>query len=193
MVQMTSIASMPNCYLGRIVPCSFHKLESFCCPSLHWQCGDYQQAFQSGHLSQTHTTMDVLLIPLGQRGNSSPWWHLVSLMYVSVFWDLDDQMMRLLHVTCPFDPDYCCHYCIFPTRYLLYPPLPLALVFEVFLAGLMLIVAALVDLVLRLTLIVATPRTSISINLKCWVVLFIKTIAIYLIIDVLCFHLIIYW
>ena len=120
-------------FLG-FLTCLFHKLESFCCPSLHWQCGDYQQAFQSGHLSQTHTTMDVLLIPLGQRGNSSPWWHLVSLMYVSVFWDLDDQMMRLLHVTCPFDPDYCCHYCIFPTRYLLYPPLPLALTFEVCLA-----------------------------------------------------------
>ena len=66
-------------------------------------------------------------------------------------------MMRLLHVTCPFDPDYCCHYCIFPTRYLLYPPLPLALAFEVCLAGLMLIVAAPVDLVLGLALIVAIP------------------------------------
>ena len=36
------------------------KLESFCCPSLHWQCRDYQQAFQSGHLSQTGTTMGIL-------------------------------------------------------------------------------------------------------------------------------------
>ena len=51
----------------------------------------------------------------------------------------------------------CCHYCIFPTRYLLYPPLPLALAFEVCLAGLMLIVAAPVDLVLGLALIAAIP------------------------------------
>ena len=101
-------------------------------------------------------------------------------------------MMRLLHVTCPFDPDYCCHYCIFPTRYLLYPPLPLALAFEVCLAGFMLIVAAPVDLVLGLTLIVATPQTPISISVKCWVVFFIKIIALYLIIYVLGFHLIIY-
>ena len=43
-------------------PVLFHKLESFCCPYLHWKCGDYQQAFQSGHLSQSHTTIDVLLI-----------------------------------------------------------------------------------------------------------------------------------
>ena len=155
---MTSIL-WPNCYIGRVssLTCLFHKLESFCCPSLHWQCGDYQQAFQSRHLSQTHTTMDVLLIRLGQRDNSSPWSHLVSLMYVSVFWDLDDQM-RLPHVTCPFDPDCCCHYCVFSTRYLLYPPLPLALAFEVCLAGLMLTLAAPVDLVLRLVLIVATLR-----------------------------------
>ena len=69
-------------------------------------------------------------------------------------------MMRLPHVTCPFDPDYCCS--IFPTRYLLYPPLPLALAFEVFLAGLMLIVAAPVDLLFGLTLIVATPRALAS-------------------------------
>ena len=89
-------------------------------------------------------------------------------------------MMRLLHVTCPFDPDYCCHYCIFPTRYLLYPPLPLALAFEVCLAGLMLIVAAPVDLLLELTLIVATPRTPISISLKWWVVFSIKTIPSYI-------------
>ena len=76
-------------------------------------------------------------------------------------------MTRWDFLTCPFGPDYCCHYCIFPTRYLLYPPLPLPLAFEVCLAGLM--------------LIVATPRTPISISLKCWVVFFIKTIAIYLI------------
>ena len=62
----------------------------------------------------------------------------------------------------PFGPDYCCHYCIFPTGYLLYPPLPLALAFEVCLVVLMLIVAALVDLVLGLTLIVATPRALAS-------------------------------
>ena len=98
--------------------------------------------------------------------------------------------MRLL--LCPFGPDYCCHYCIFPTRYLLYPPLPLALAFKVCLAGLMRIVVAPVDLVLGLMLIVATPQTPISISLKCWVVFFIKVIAIYLIIYVLCFHLIIY-
>ena len=73
-------------------------------------------------------------------------------------------MMRLLHVTCPFDPDYCCHYCIFPTRYLLYPPLPLALAFEVFLAGLMLIVAAPADLALGLRLIVATPEVLLVLN-----------------------------
>ena len=58
---------------------------------------------------------------------------------------------------CPFGPNYCCHYCIFSTRYLLYPPLPLALVFEVCLAGLMLILAFPVDLVLGLMVIVATP------------------------------------
>ena len=69
-------------------------------------------------------------------------------------------MMRLPHVTYPFDPDYCWHYCIFPTRYLLYPPLPLALAFEVCLAGLMLIVSAPVDLVFGLTLIAATPRVT---------------------------------
>ena len=158
---MTSILC-PNCYIGRGLPCLFHKLESFCCPSLHWQYGDYQQAFQFGHLNQTYTTMDVLLICLGQRDNSSPWWDLVSLMYVSDFRNLDDQMMRLLHVTCPFDLDYCCHYCIFPTKYLLYPPQPQALAFEVFLAGLMLIVAAPVDLVFGLTLIVTTPRALAS-------------------------------
>ena len=83
-------------------------------------------------------------------------------MYVSDFRNLDDQMMRLLHVTCPFDLDYCCHYCIFPTKYLLYPPQPQALAFEVFLAGLMLIVAAPVDLVFGLTLIVTTPRALAS-------------------------------
>ena len=66
------IIFLPNCYIGRVSLCLFHKLESFFCPSLYWQCGDYQQAFQSGHLSQTHTTMDVLLIRLGQRDNSSP-------------------------------------------------------------------------------------------------------------------------
>ena len=58
---------------------------------------------------------------------------------------------------CPFGPNYCCHYCIFSTRYLLYPPLPLALVFEVCLAGLMLILAFPVDLILGLMVIVATP------------------------------------
>ena len=68
----------------------------------------------------------------------------------------------------PFGPDYCCHYCIFLTRYLLYHPLQLALAFEVCLAGLMLIVAAPVDLVLGLMLIVATPQNTISItSLKC--------------------------
>ena len=100
------IIFLPNCYIGRVSLCLFHKLESFFSPSLYWQCGDYQQPFQSGHLSQTHTTMDVLVIRLGQRDNSFSTWHLVSLMYVSVFWNLDDQM-RLPHVTCPFDPDYC--------------------------------------------------------------------------------------
>ena len=91
-------------------------------------------------------------------------------------------MTRWDFLTCPFGPDYCCHYRIFPTRYLLlYPPLPLTLAFEVCLAGLMLIVAAPVDLVLGLTLIVATPQTPFSIiSLKCWVVFFIKTIAIYI-------------
>ena len=70
-------------------------------------------------------------------------------------------MTRWDFLTCPFGPDYCCHYRIFPTRYLLlYPPLPLTLAFEVCLAGLMLIVAAPVDLVLGLTLIVATPIIS---------------------------------
>ena len=70
---------------------------------------------------------------------------------------------------CHLGPDYCCHYCIFLlARYLLYPPLPVALAIEVCLAELMLIVAAPVDLVLGLTLIVATPRTPISISLKCW-------------------------
>ena len=94
---------------------------------------------------------------------------------------------------CPFGLDYCCHYCIFPARYLLYPPLPLAVALKVCLAGLMLIAAAPVDLVLGLTLIVATSRTPVNISLKCWVVFFIKTIAIYLmIIYVLCFQLIIY-
>ena len=58
---------------------------------------------------------------------------------------------------CPFGPNYCYHYCIFSARYLLYPPLPLALVFEVCLAGLMLILAFPVDLVLGLMVIVATP------------------------------------
>ena len=53
-------------------------------------------------------------------------------------------------------------------RYLLYPPVPLALAIEVCLAGVMLTVAAPVDLVLGLTLIVATPRTPISISLKYW-------------------------
>ena len=55
-----------------------------------------------------------------------------------------------------------CPYCIFPTRYLLYPPLPLVLAFEVFLAGLMLIVAAPADLVFGLMLIVATPSALAS-------------------------------
>ena len=56
-------------YYGQItgtgfLPCLLHKLEWFYCPSLHWHCGNYQQAFQSGHLSsQTHTTMDILLMP----------------------------------------------------------------------------------------------------------------------------------
>ena len=77
---------------------------------------------------------------------------------------------------CPVGPDYCCHYRIFPTRYLLYHPLQLALAFEVYLAGLMLIVAGPVDLVLGLMPIVATPQTPISISLKCWVGFFINTI-----------------
>ena len=68
---------------------------------------------------------------------------------------------------CAFGLDYSCQYCSFPTRYLLYPPLPLALSFEICMAGLMLIVAAPVDLVLGLTLIVATHQTPISISLKC--------------------------
>ena len=101
-------------------------------------------------------------------------------------------MTRSDFLMCQFGPYYCCHYCIFPTRYLLYPPLLLALAFEVCLAGLMLIVAAPLDLVLGLMLIVATPQTPISISLKCWVAFFMKTIAIYLIVQVLCFHLIIY-
>ena len=89
-------------------------------------------------------------------------------------------MTRWDFLTCPFGPDYCCHYCIFPTRYLLYPPLSLTLAFEVCLPGFMLIVAAPVDFVLGLTLIVATPQTPISISVKCWVVFFIKTIASYI-------------
>ena len=76
-------------------------------------------------------------------------------------------MTRQDFFMCPFGPDYCCHYCILPTRYLLHPPLPLALAIEVCLAGLMLIVAAPVDLILGLTLTVGTPRTSVSISLKC--------------------------
>ena len=77
-------------------------------------------------------------------------------------------MTRWDFLMCPFGPNYCCHYCIFSTRYLLYPPLPLALVFEVCLAGLMLILAFPVDLVLGLMVIVATPWTPISISLKWW-------------------------
>ena len=68
-------------------------------------------------------------------------------------------MTRWDLLTCPFNPDYCCHYCIL---FVLYPPLPLALAFEVCLAVLMLLVAAPVDLVLGLTLIVATTRALAS-------------------------------
>ena len=75
------IIFLPNCYIGRVSLCLFHKLESFFCPSLYWQCGDYQQAFQSGHLSQTHTTMDILLTPRAE-GQFIPLMTFASFSYV---------------------------------------------------------------------------------------------------------------
>ena len=66
---------------GQISPCLFHKSESFCCPYMHWQCGDYQQAFQSGHLNQTHTTMNILLTPRAE-GQFIPLMTFTSFSYV---------------------------------------------------------------------------------------------------------------
>ena len=43
--------------------------------------GDYQQAFQSGHLSQTHTTMDILLTPRAE-GRFIPLMTFASFSYV---------------------------------------------------------------------------------------------------------------
>ena len=54
---------------------------------------------------------------------------------------------------------------MFPTRYLLYPPLPLALAFEVCLAGLVLTVAAPVDLMV-LGLVLANCSYPYSIGLQ---------------------------
>ena len=98
---------------GQISPCLFHKSESFCCPYMHWQCGDYQQAFQSGHLNQTHTTMNILLTPRAE-GQFIPLMTFTSFSYVCLSflrlrWP-DETSSRIL-----FSPDYCCHYCIFPT------------------------------------------------------------------------------
>ena len=70
-----------------------------------------------------------------------------------------------------------CHYCF--AFFTVSSSSPLALAFDVRLAGLILIVAALVDLAFGLTLIVATSELLL-VFLICWVV-FIKTI-IYLII-----------
>ena len=130
---MTSILC-PNCYIGRGSPLFIPQIGVILLPFFAltmWGLSTSLSIWSSK--SDPHHHGCPSYTPRA-KDNSSPWWHLVSLMYVWLFWDLDDQMMRLLHVTCPFDPDYCCHYCIFPTRYLLYPPLPLALTFEVCLA-----------------------------------------------------------
>ena len=87
-------------------------------------------------------------------------------MYVLILWDFDDQT-RLSCVS--FWPWLLLSLLYFLIRYLLYHPLQLALAFKVCLAGLVLILAAPVDLVLGLMLIVATPQTTISVtSLKCW-------------------------
>ena len=105
---------------------------------------------------------------------TSPWCHNINNMYYYTYYYSQTYFLRLrwldetssrvllvliIVVTIVF---------FLLARYLLYPPLPLALAIEVCLAGLMLILAAPVDLVLGLTLIVANPQTPISISLKCW-------------------------
>ena len=87
--------------------------------------------------------------------------------------NVDDNCQKTRNIRYYVFQSYCISlsfpkYFVQDCRYLLYPPLPQASAFEVCLAGLMLIVAAPVDLVLGLTLIVATLGTPISISLKCW-------------------------
>ena len=98
--------------------------------------------------------MDILR-PIGQS-TIHPRMTFTSFSYVCLsFLRLDDQM-RL-----PFGPVYCLHYCIsLLGRYLpiISSSPPLELAFEVCLAGFMLIVAAPADLVLGLTLTVATSE-----------------------------------
>ena len=85
-----------------------------------------------------------------------------SFFYVCLsFLRLDDQT-RL-----PFGPDYCLHYCIsLLGRYLpiIFSSPPLALAFDVCLPGFMLIAAAPADLVLGLTLTVATSELLLVLN-----------------------------
>ena len=127
------------------------------------------------HLSQTHTTMDILLMPRAEaswdnraEGQFTPLMTFTSFSYVCLSflrlrWPDETSSHVLLALTAVVTIVF-----FLLGIYLLYPPLPLALVFEVCLAGLMLVIASPVDLVLGLTLIVAIPQTPVSVSRKCW-------------------------
>ena len=99
-VQMTSIL-WPNCYLRRVSPLFIPQIGVILLPFFAlaiWGLSTSLSIWLS-KLDLHHHGWWISFLHLGQRDNSSPWWHsLVSLMYVLVFWELDNQM-RLPHMS----------------------------------------------------------------------------------------------
>ena len=95
-VQMTSIL-WPNCYLRRVSPLFIPHIGVILLPFsalTMWGLSISLSIWLSKSDSHHHGWWISFLL-LGQRDNSSPWWHsLVSLIYVLVLWDLDNQMRR---------------------------------------------------------------------------------------------------
>ena len=166
MVQMTSIL-WPNCYLGRVSPLFIPQIGVILLPFFAlamWGLSTSLSIWSSKsdphhHGYPSYAKGRGTIYPLVAFTSFS----YVCLSFLRLRWPDETFLRVLLALTIVITIVF-----FLLSRYLLYPPLPLALAIDVCLAGLMLIVAAPVDLVLELMLIVANPQTPISISLKCW-------------------------
>ena len=155
---MTSIL-WPNCYIGRVSPLFIPQIGVILLPFFAltmWGLSTSLSIWSSKSDPHHHGCPCYTPRAEGQFILHMTFsFSYVCLSFLKLRWP-DETSSR--HMS--FWPWLLFHDCIFPTRYLLYPPVPLALAFEVCLAGLMLIVSAPVDFVFGLTLIAATPRVT---------------------------------